>query len=178
MGRRRGAEGARWLLGLSALAAGCQPALNWREVRPEGTVLRATMPCKPATQARKVDLAGKAVRLSMHACRAGEQTWALAWADVADPSHVASGLRTLREAAQANVLAARAEPWPLQVPGATPNPESGRWRLAGRRPDGRSVTEQLAVFTHGTQVFQATVLGEAIPADAADAFFGALRVQP
>ena len=35
--------------------------------------------------------------------------------------------------------------------------------------------EQVAVFARGTQVFQATVLGERMDAEAADTFFGSLR---
>jgi hypothetical protein len=45
-------------------------------------------------------------------------------------------------------------------------------------PDGRAVTEQLAVFTKGTKVFQATALGEKLESEAADTFFGGLRFAP
>jgi hypothetical protein len=37
---------------------------------------------------------------------------------------------------------------------------------------------QLAVFAHGTRVYQATVLGERLPDELADTFFGSLRVSP
>ena len=49
-------------------------------------------------------------------------------------------------------------------------------RLQGRLPDGRAVQMQLAVFARGTQVFQATVLGDAVPDDAAETFFASLRL--
>ena len=62
------------------------------------------------------------------------------------------------------------------IPGATPNDTSRRLRLQGRLPDGRAVQMQLAVFARGTQVFQATVLGDAVPDDAAETFFASLRL--
>jgi hypothetical protein len=48
--------------------------------------------------------------------------------------------------------------------------------LQGRLPDGRAAMEQVAVFAYGTQVYQATVLGEQLPEEAVDTFFGALRL--
>jgi len=160
------------LLALSA----CTPSLNWREVRPEGSTATVLLPCKPSVVARAVRLAGGPVRLLMHACSGGEQTWALAAADMADPGRVAPALDELRAAALANLGAAAATPLQLNVSGATPNASSSRVLLRGKLPDGAAVQEQVAVFTHGTWVFQATVLGAQLPADAVETFFGSLRV--
>jgi hypothetical protein len=91
---------------------------------------------------------------------------------------VGAALVALREAAVANMAAGSAERLPLQVPGATPQPASERLRLEGRLPDGRPVQVQLAVFAHGTRVFQATALGERLPAEAAETFFGSIRFLP
>jgi hypothetical protein len=60
----------------------------------------------------------------------------------------------------------------------TPHPQSAQWRLSGRLPDGRAVQERVVVFSHGTRVYQATMLGAALDAEAQDTFFGALRVGP
>ena len=60
----------------------------------------------------------------------------------------------------------------------TPNPASQRLQLRGRMPDGRAVTEQIAVFTRGTRVYQTTVLGDKLDAQATDTFFGSLRLAP
>jgi hypothetical protein len=64
------------------------------------------------------------------------------------------------------------------VPGATPHPGSRRLRLEGRRPDGQPVQMQLALFTHGTSVYQATVLGERVSDELATTYFESLRVPP
>jgi len=80
--------------------------------------------------------------------------------------------------AAANIASLAAEVLPLQVPGATPQAASERVRLEGRLPDGRPVQMQLAVFAQGTRVFQATALGEQLPVEAAQTFFGSIRFLP
>lgn len=161
-------------LSVAALAA-CAPALDWREVRPEGSGLQAMLPCRPNTQARTVVLAGRSVKLTLAACSAGEQTWAIAFADVADPATVAVALDELRLSAARNLGAEAPAPAPITVPGATPNAGSGRIAFEGRLPDGTAVREQAAVFARGTVVFQATAVGARLGGEAVDTFFGSLR---
>ena len=169
---------------------GCAPTLDWREVRPPASQLLLLFPCKPSAQQRQVQLAGQPVQLTLHACSAGGQTWGLAVADVADPARVAPALAALSAAAAVNIgvappaaapstaPAAAPAAAPFAVRGATPNSGSQRFLLQGKLPDGKPVTLHTAVFTHGTQVFQASVFGEPSVADTADTFFDALRVQP
>jgi hypothetical protein len=160
--------------GLLVLAA-CAPALDWRDVRAADGVVKAQLPCKPTTHTRKVALAGQAVALSLHACSAGGQTWALAWGDVTDPAQVGPALRELRDAAAANIGAQSSVVLKLSVPGATPHADSTRLLLEGKRADGHAVREQIALFARGTVVVQATALGAELPDDAADTFFASLR---
>ncbi|MBS0305464.1 MAG: hypothetical protein JSR43_08810 [Proteobacteria bacterium] len=161
----------------TALLLACAAALDWREVQPEGTDAVALFPCRPHTLERSVVLAGRTVPMSLHACSAGGRTWALAVAPLGDPTLVSAALEAMRRAAAANVGAATgSRRLPLDVRGATPNAASGREELRGRLPDARTVVEQLAVFTRGTTVYQATVFGAALPAEDADTFFASLRV--
>ncbi|MDP1646754.1 MAG: hypothetical protein Q8M01_00930 [Rubrivivax sp.] len=160
------------------LLAACSPTLDWRDVRPAGSGLTLLMPCKPVVQERSLPLAGAPVRLSLQACSAGGRTWGIAHADVADPARVGVALGELRSSAAANIAGGAAETLPLQVPGATPQAASERVRFGGRLPDGRPVQVELAVFAHGTRVFQATALGEQLTLEAAQTFFGSIRLQP
>lgn len=171
--------GSAWLAAclLVGLAA-CAPALDWREVRPPGGAVVLLMPCRPLPQERRLTLAGAPVRLTLQACSAGGQTWAVAEADIADPARIGAALEELRTSMAANVAAAGVTAWPLAVPGATPQPAAGGAQVDGRLPDGRAVQLRLAVFAHGTRVYQATVLGEQVAPDAAQTFFGSIRVQP
>lgn len=161
----------------AGLLAACAPALDWREVRPDGSALTLLMPCKPDRQVRRVDLAAVQVKLALHACTAGGVTWGLAFADLADPAKVGAALEELRSSALKNLQATDATPLPLQVHGATPNDASRRVQFAGRMPDGRAVVEQTAVFAKGTRVFQAVALGPVLEPEAAATFFGNLRLQ-
>jgi hypothetical protein len=160
---------------LFAALGACAPALDWRELRPEGSGLQLMLPCRPTTQARSVMLAGRSVKFSLVACSAGAQTWALAFADVGDPALVAAALEELRTSAARNLGAQAHAARPLDVPGATPNAGSLRFAVDGRLPDGSAVQEQAAVFVRGTRVFQATAVGAQLGADAVDTFFGSLR---
>lgn len=168
----------KYVAGLAACAVlpACAPALDWRDIRPEGSGLQLQFPCRPTTQRRDVPLAGVRVNLALHACTAGGQTWGLAVADVVEPARVSPALAELAASAASNLGAAAGQPLALKVPGATPNDASARLRLHGQLPDGKAVQMQLAVFSRGTQVFQASVLGDAVPDEAAQAFFASLRL--
>ena len=165
------------LLGVacSALLHACTPTLNWREVRPEGLGITLEFPCKPSVFSRPVVLAAAPLQLVMHACSAGGATWAMASADVGDPTRVAAVLSELFAAAARNVDAGEPRALPLSVLGATPNPSSRHAAFTGRLPDGQPVREYVAVFAKGTRVFQATVVDASAGHDAIDTYFGAMR---
>lgn len=163
------------LLSLVLLVA-CAPTLDWREVRPDATGLALWLPCKPASHARELMVAGRKVTLTLHACNAGGVTWALAHADMRDPATIGAALRALRAAAAQNVGAPSSTSLrPLPISGQTPQAESGLIELAGRLPDGSAIRAQVAVFSRGTQVFQATAMGAHLDAEAAQTFLSSIR---
>lgn len=160
----------------AALLVGCSPALDWRDVRVEGRDAFVLLPCKPAAHARQVRLAEGDVKLTLQACQAAGMTWGVASSDVTDPGRVGAALHALREASAGNLGTSPGEALPLRVTGATPQPQSGRAAYAGRRPDGQPLQAQVAVFSRGTVVYQATVLGERLSTEAVDTFFSSLRL--
>jgi hypothetical protein len=165
--------------GLVFALAACSPELDWRELRPPESGAELMVPCKPHGLMRPVVLAGQAVNLVLHACSAGGQTWGLAFAEVADPAHMGATLDALRSTAMANIGAtAPGQASPLAVPGATPNPSSGRIRLSGHLPTGEAVQMEVAVFSRGTKAFQATVLGARLADEQAQTFFASIRFVP
>jgi hypothetical protein len=161
-------RGVLWCSAL-VLLGGCSPAYDWRDVRPAGTQLALQFPCRPVAQRRAVALAGPPVDLSLLACTAGGQTWALAHADLGDPARVTAALAELRSSTIHKLNAEQTAPGVLAVPGATPNVHSGRVRLLSRPAAAsaayRPLQMELAVFARGTHVFQVSVLGEAVPVD-------------
>ena len=165
------------IAGLAGLSA-CSPRLDWREVRPEGTTLIAQLPCKPSRHARQIELAGQRADMNLMSCQAGDATWAVAWVEQADVRSISPMLEAWRAASVRNVAAERTQALPLSVPGATPQPSAGHWRSVGKRPDGTAVTQEVALFSHGVQVFQATVLTGNSSLPEASVFFAGLRFKP
>jgi hypothetical protein len=146
------------------LLVGCQPALNWREVRPAGSGAIAMFPCKPDVEQR----AG----MGLAQCEAAGRRFALSWADTPDASRAGAALKAMPEALAAKLGQALPSPQTLQVPGMTPLPETGQHLLAG----AGSVT-RVAVFSHGGRVYQAVMTGAKDDATAWESFVGGLRVE-
>ena len=162
---------------LASAALACTPRFDWREVQPEGSGLTVLFPCKPASRARRLPLAGVTVEMALYACSAGGSTFAVGFADVGQPQLVRHALEELAAAAVRNATAQDAPASaPLRVEGATPNALAGRQAFNGLLPDGQRIQEQVAVFVRGTRVFQATVVGARLDAEAIEYFFGALRL--
>jgi hypothetical protein len=161
---------------MAALFGACSPSHEWRELRPPESGIVALFPCKPDRHARSVTLAGRTTRMEMLVCSAGDTTFALAFADIADPSAVAPVLAELRAAAIANLGGKAVQEQMLQVPGMTPNPRAVRIRFDGRRPDGAAVQEQAAFFVRGLRVYQASVLAPVLAGADAETFIGGLRL--
>lgn len=158
------------------LLGACTPSLDWREVRPEGSGAVALFPCKPSTDARMVTLAGARVRMVLAACNAGDATWAVAHADVADAARVAPALEALRAASVANLAGTAERVGPMKVEGMTPNARAERVRVLGKLPGGEAVTLEGGVFTRGTRVYQASVMGKSLDAEAVAVFFDNLKL--
>jgi len=167
-----------WLPGIvcGLLFCACSPTLDWRQVRPEGWGLDLAMPCRPSQQVRQVALAGSAVELNLLACSADAHTFAVASADMTDPSRVGPALLALGKAARANVQGVVEAERAASVPGMTPQPAARQWVLRGKLPDGTQVREQVLVFAHGLRVFQASLLGPAADEARAKLFFESIEL--
>jgi hypothetical protein len=156
----------------------CSPTLDWREARPEGSGLATMFPCRPQHHERKVALAGDVVAMRMDACSAGGANFALSTLDIAEPVRVTPELAALRAQLLANLGGTATEQHAVTLAGATPNPESMRVHIVGKRPDGSLVVADAAFFVRGLTLYQATVLGtDVVPGrEAVDTFFGAIRL--
>ena len=89
---------ARLLACAAVLLVACSPTLDWREVQPEGAGAQLMFPCKPSTNVRTLQLAGARIPMALHACSAGQMTFALAVADVIDAARVGPALEQLSDA--------------------------------------------------------------------------------
>jgi hypothetical protein len=163
-----------WLL--AAMLAACSPALDWRDTRfAEADGALAVFPCKPDRVSRRVTIAGSPVMLSLASCSTAGMTFALSHAEFDDAAKVDPALAELRTLAATNIGGTARSIPSAAVRGMTPHALAGRLVIDGHRPDGRPLHEQALFFARERRVFQATLIGDAIDAEAADTFFAALR---
>lgn len=158
----------------AALVA-CSPTLDWRELQTEGSGIVATFPCKPDHHARDLRVGDRPLRMHMLVCSAGGTTFAVSFAEVADPAAVTPVLAGLRAAALANVAGTLRGEREWRLAGMTPCPAAGLLEIDGRLRDGVPVQVQAAFFARGLRLYQASLLGPHPPPEAAQAFFGGLR---
>jgi hypothetical protein len=163
------------MLAVLGLAA-CSPALNWREVRPAGSALAAMFPCRPEHMVRSLGLGGAKVAMHLSACTVEGATYGVAYVEFPDSSYVAPAIEQMRAAAEANIGGHAIDPEAMKVAGMTPNPLAERWRLQGLGADEVPVQEQVGFFSRGRQVYQATVVGPKVNAEAVDTFFTGLKL--
>ncbi len=164
-------------MGLAASLLACTPVLDWRETQPPESGAVAMFPCKPDRFMRSVTLAGQKVQMYLASCSAGGATYALSHATLMDPTRIAETLEALRLLAASNIGGQATVLSALNVPGMTPHRLSERLAIQGRA-DGRVLREEVGVFTRGLRVYQATVIGETLDAQATDTFFAGLRLTP
>jgi hypothetical protein len=163
-------------MGVTALTA-CSPALDWRAVRPEASGAVALFPCRPASHARRLHLGAVDTEMFVYACSTSGATFALGYADVADPAQVGPALAALRAAAIANVSGNAQPEGVLEVKGMTPNSEARRLRIVGHLPGGRSAQMAAGFFAKGTRVFQASVIAPGpLGVESVNTFFAGLEV--
>jgi len=156
------------------MLASCSPSLDWREFRVTDSQVKTLFPCRPENRVRQVLLAGYKLEMHLESCTAGGANFALSHVNVGDPTRVEPVLRQLQSVFASNVGRPLAQAGPAKVPGMTPNPLASRVRVTGAREDGLAITAEAVFFVCGTVIYQATMLGERIDAEAADTFFAAL----
>lgn len=157
--------------------AACSPALDWRQIRPDGLGVEVAFPCRPASHARAVLLVGQPVDMTLYACSIDGLTFGLGSAELPDVRQVDIALAELAEAAVRNISATVDTEHDADVPGMTPNARARRVRLAGRMPDGRAVIEHAVVFARGARVYQVTLLGNGPNPEVVETFFASLKVR-
>ena len=157
---------SRWLRLFGAGAAlmgalwGCNPTYNWREVRPEGTSLKALFPCKPESASRTVNMGGRDVVLNMLSCDANQHTFALAAMRLPEGAQTADVALSLKKATLASMKspANTEKPWTPDVRLGVP---FQAWQAQGLRHDGSVVQAHVLFFSRGAELFQVAVYGPA-----------------
>ncbi len=119
--------------------------------------------------------------MTLASCNAGDQTFALSFLDAPDIGRLAPLMQTLQATLNTNVSGnppsgAAIVAGPVQVRGATPHPPAMHLSVSGLRPDGQSVRAEAHFFCRGLRIYQATVIGLRLDAQALEAFFSSLSL--
>ena len=178
---------------LLLLLPACSPALNWRDVRPEGTALVLLLPCKPDKAEKPVPLGGKPTTLKMLGCNAAGATFAVAVADIGDAATGAPILAQWQALTLANMKApplgaaggggavvAGNQPTQvaaLKLPGAASQPSPVLIKARGQRADGTAVAGHTAYFAQGSQLFQVVLYADKIAPEVSETFFSSIRFE-
>lgn len=170
------------LLLLAALVSACSPALNWREVRPDGTRLAMLLPCKPDKAEKTVPLGGKPTSLSMLGCTSGDAVFAVSVADIGEAGRAAEVLAQWQALTLANMKATpastRAAPFVVPSAAGTPVPQFATLVQArGQHADGRPVEGRALYFAQGSRLFQVVLYDDKPDAGLAETFFAGLKLQ-
>ncbi|GAA6142811.1 hypothetical protein [Hydrogenophaga sp. 5NK40-0174] len=163
----------------AALSSACSPTYNWRELRPDGAALVATLPCKPDQADREVPLTGQPTTLHMYSCKASDQTYALAWANLPEGAVAQEALAAWQQASQKSLQGSEGEgavsPWPFALKGHS---MLITVRTAGKDHQGHDLQAQVAYFSSGQKVYQAAVYGQQLPQEAVEPFFSGIQLLP
>jgi hypothetical protein len=169
---------ALFCAGLMLMSA-CTPTLNWREVRfeaPDGTTLKAELPCKPDVAMRKQQLGSFQIELSMMGCLAGDTTFTLSRIPLVDPLSAPKVLAAWQAAAAANVKATPAPLSIVTVSGASAWPAAARGTLVGEATPAQMLWFSKQTST-GLTLYQAALYGKPPSNEAENTFFESLQLQ-
>ena len=183
----------RWRAALVAtvalLALGCTQRVEWREIRmDEGAV--ASLPGRPQTVTREVDLGGHQVSMTMRSTGVGPTMFAVGAAKLpaglaADPAGREQAIAHFRDGLVRNIggTVTASTKASLSLPAGTARKllASESVEAVGRAgPDGRKSRLAARFFIVDDQFFEVVALGAEgeIPPDALDTFFTSFRLTP
>lgn len=160
-----------------ATLAACAPELNWREVHGNDARYTVLLPSKPATHARKVDLGGLKVEMSMTGAAVDELSFVVASARIPDAAQRAAALSAMQQAMLQNIRATRHTEKTVMLKGGVAAMEIVADGQAAR--DGRPLVMHARFAAHEDRVFQAVALGprDKLSAEAVETFLGSLLLQ-
>ena len=155
-------------LACTVLLSACSPKFDWREVRGAGAPYKVTLPAKPASHARAVNLDGLQVTMTMTAAEVDRITFAVGAAEVANAAQAQKALQAMRTALLRNIDGA------VKKENATPQAiaieATGRSRLLLARfvSKGKYVYQIVAVGPEET-------LSQPVAREAADTFLTSFK---
>jgi hypothetical protein len=149
---------------------GCDPTLNWREVRSDDASYTALFPAKPTSFERGVNLDGLQVMMNMTAAEADGASFAVATAIIEDEGQRAKALIAMQTAMLRNIRGEIKEKKTVNLKGGA---TAIQIHATGQASQAGTPLVLFARFViHESRVFQVIALGpkEKLSAETADTF--------
>lgn len=175
--------GRRLIIVLAAALQACSPALNWREVRFEGSgPLRMLLPCKPDRAERPLTMAGHAVALQMIGCDADGATFAVSQVHAADGAAARILLDGWKAAVLAHVRAEAVQTRAWDAPGNWAGGRGQRVHATAHDATGQPLVLEAVWFgvprAEGVDLFHAVMFSPRSRTETADTFFAGMATAP
>lgn len=170
-----------WALGVTGLSA-CTPAHDWREVRGTATPFTVLMPAKPTTLARRIDLNGTALTMTMMAAEVDAVTYAVGCVELPDGAAARVAMQSMQTAMVNNmhghVVQQKAAESRSSADGATQTDSSVDLEAVGTTPNGRARLLLARFVAHNRYTCQAIVSGpqKAVAREQADTFLTSFKL--
>lgn len=159
-------------LSCALLLIACSPKFDWREVRGGGAPFSVTLPAKPSSHTRKIDLGGLPVEMTMTATEVDKVTFAVGAAELPDASQAPKALESMKTALVKNIGGAirqeKAGAGMIQIEASgQPTRSSG----------GQPILLLARFVAKGKYIYQVVVVGseKAVSREAADTFFSSFK---
>ena len=163
-----------WLFACALTLLACSPALNWRKASLGG--LQASLPCKPDSAERTVQLAGKDFSMRMMGCEADGGLFAISQVRLTDGSDPAKVL----EDWQRLTLTAMGSAQPLVKtgpPATVGGVPFSVYAVSGKGPDGHAVQARLSWIQNGSDWYHLALYATRVRADMEEPFYSQLTWQ-
>jgi hypothetical protein len=176
----RPARAALCTLAAAGALLGCTPSYDWRTVMNNDDGYEVTLPAKPRSDERTIQIAGQAMTMRMKIAEAGDAVFAVGTVVLpnADPALQRATLDFLQQGLARNVnapAAARATQIDLAAGGRVPGSEINVRGVSGEKREARTI--QARFVARGTHVYQVAIVADkAPPAEQADQFFMSFKL--
>lgn len=154
------------------LLIACSPKYDWREVRGGGAPFIVTLPAKPASHTRQIDLDGLPVTMTMTATEVDDVTFAVGAAELGDAAQSSKAINAMKTALVRNIGGTvrheKSTPAMIEIEAGGP-PGSG----SGGQP--RLMLARF--YAKDKFIYQVVVVGaeKSVSREAADTFFTSFK---
>jgi hypothetical protein len=171
-------------LGAAVALAACSPTFDWRTIMNNDDGYEVTLPAKPSSDQRDVEIAGRSMPMKMKTAEAGNAVFAVGTVVLpdADPATQRAALDFLQQGLARNLHAAAAA-HPVQIdvatggalPGTEINVSGASAGGSGTHPEARMMHARFVA--KGAHVYQITIVSSApLPGDQTDQFFSSFKL--